>query len=1060
MCRNPRYRNVSSAFYYPVGYNIGKPRQKHSKSAHYVRATLLCLLCLGLSGFYGCCFAQASASNRLVHYDGSNGLDQSSVKNAAVDAWGFLWLSTQSGLVRFDGRRFRSFNSSDIPGLSNDRFANIGVSAEGQIWAHTVNNQFVTVYQPAPHMTPVPRVVTNKVMIIPVAGFAMENSAEITRLAEDREKGDKGLPVIACTRSKELYMIYQNRLYCIRQGQMTLIDTIPEAPPGQPRNLSFTVVNDDVYILVFGGNHVKAWQHGKLLPGITRLEGDVLKDSVAFPYNGYSVLWTKSSALLYAGHHIYRVVFKNGRIVTERVVSNIDVGPGLSAIHYLDREKKYVACIRGENGGISVISPDLFRYPALPADIRSHSFFSQARTGPAELYARNYLFSQNGNHRGLPTGSDQNDDFRTTYISSGGDLYFENNQHLFKYNVHTRAQNSLMPVDGVLKAILPDKYSNDILFCTQFSINRLTADRLAGSWKIPGRSAATTFLQIDRDRLLIGTENGLKWFQTSNSKVERSMLDSASIWSLYKEANGNIWISTYGKGFYLFDGQKLTTFPLGPRKALKTVHSFIDDGRGNFWLPTNDGLFSVSKKELLSYAKGSTDDVCFFRFDKGDGLTNNEFNGGSKPSHVWLADSMLSIPAIDGLVWFYPHRVTLVYPQNPVLVEALLVNGHPAPTDSLAQLPAGSHTVQLQVGTAYFGNSENLRLEYQVNGYSDRWEVLPQDGKVLLQNFPAGKYKLIFRKRKNQDPSQYDQLQIPFRIAPFFYNTIWFYMLVGLALLAVAYFFVRWRTRSLELEAKRLEQKVEERTSVLNNMVVQLEHSQNQLRESDEIKDRLVSMVLHDLRSPIRFLEMMGTRLVLNHRDLDRDILTERIVEIGNSASSLYSYVNQFLTWTSTQHGLYTVRRQWVALAPLFAGITELYAEIARYHQNTLTLDHGDIHCDTDPDLLMAILRNLVDNAMKYTHDGSISVKAEMDGNDAKITVADTGAGMTPAQIAVFYGNGSQEAYAGLGSTLVRDLLQKLEGRLAIESQPGIGTAITVHLTGNHLPSHKNGQGS
>lgn len=1060
MCRNSGYCKISFAFCYPGVYNAGKASSKYSKSACYARATLALLLLLCLSALCTPCLAQDAAGDRLVHFDASNGLDQSSVKNAAVDAWGYLWLSTQSGLVRFDGRHFRSFNSSDIPGLSNDRFANIGVTADGQIWAQTVSNQFVTVYQTARFMTPVPRVVSNREMLIPVTGFVRENGPEIRRLADALEKNDKDVSVTACTRSGEVYLIRGDNVYYIHQGQSALVDSIPKAPAGQPRNRSFTVVDADVYMQLFAGNHVRARRHGKLLPGITRLEGDVLRDAVVFPYNGYSLLWTRSGALLYAGHNIYRVIFKNGQIVTERVVSNVDVGKGLSAIHYLDREKKYVACLRGENGGISIVSPDLFRYPALPEGIRSHSFFSQARTGPAELYARNYLFSQNGSNRDLPAGTDMNDDYRTTYLSAAGDLYFENNQRLFKYNIHSLATDSLMVTDGLLKAIVPDKYSNDVLFCTQFSLNRLAINRLTGSWKIPGGSRATTFLQIGKNRFLIGTENGLKWFHTGSNKIERSVLDSASIWSLQREANGNIWIGTYGKGFYLFNGHKLIAFPLGPRKALKTVHSFIDDGRGNFWMPGNDGLFRVSKKDLFSYASGNSDDVYYFRFDKHDGLTNNEFNGGSTPSHVWLADSMLSVPAIDGLVWFYPHRTTPVYPQNPVLIEALLVNGYSVSTDSLARLPAGNHTVLLEVGTAYLGNPENLRVEYRVSGYSERWEALPQDGKVVLQNFPAGDYNLIFRKRKNGDPNQYDHLQIPFRVAPFFYNTIWFYTLVALALLAAAYLFARWRTRKLELEARRLEQKVEERTSVLNNMVVQLEHSQNQLRESDEIKDRLVSMVLHDLRSPIRFLEMMGTRLIRNHRDLDSGTLTERIVEIGNSASSIYSYVNQFLTWTSTQHGLYTVRRQWVALAPLFAGITELYAEIARYHRNNLTLDHGNIHCDTDPDLLMAILRNLVDNAMKYTHDGRISVIAEMHGAEVKIAISDTGTGMTQAQIAVFYGNGGQEAYAGLGSTLVRDLLQKLEGRLIIESQPGTGTAITVYLPGNHLPDHRTGQGS
>lgn len=1017
------------------------------------------LFLFGLPGFRFAASGQIVVNHQITHYGSGKGLDQGSVKNAAVDAWGYVWLATQSGLVRFDGRNFKSFNSSDILGLSNDRIGNVGVTANGHVWAQTVNNQFITISQTDKYMTPVP-VVSKNYVTIPVTGFARENDREMVRQLNDISKsGDQGVALTACTGSGEAYVIHHMKVFYVHNRKSAIIDDIPIPPKGKPLNLSFTVTNDDVYIQVFAGNYVKAWQHGKRLPEITRLEGDLVTDQITLPYNAYSLLWSKNSSVLYVGRNIYRVIYKNGRIITERAISGIDIAKGLSAIHYLEGENKYIVCSRGEGGGISVVQPALFSYPTPPVGIRSRSFYSQHKVGPNELFARNFVFSQNANPVSLPAGTDMNDDYRTGYFSEAGNVYFQNNQNLIKYNRNTGKSDTVAIMDDVMKAMLPDKYRQDLLFCTKRSINRIQGGKVTDSWKIPWASPATTFLQIDQTHFLAGTENGLKWFSTVSNKIERSVLDSSSIWSLYREQNGNIWIGTYGKGFYLFDGKKLVAFPLGPGNALKTVHSFIDDGHGSFWLPSNDGLFKVSKKDLLSYAAGRTSDVYFFRFDRHDGLTNNEFNGGSTPSHVWLADSMLSLPAIDGLVWFYPKRFSAIFPKHPILVEKLILDGRTASTAQIANLPAGSHTIELQINTPYLGNLENLRLDYQISGYSNEWQVVPQDGKILLQNFPAGSYNLMFRKRKNDDPSQYDRLEIPFRIAPFFYNTIWFYTLLVLGITALAYLFTRWRTRNLELVAKRLEERIKERTHVLNNTVVQLEESRNQLRESDQIKDKLVSMVLHDLRSPIRFLDMMGTRLIRNHRDLDKDILTERIVEIGNGASSLYSYVNQFLTWTSTQHGLYKVRQRWVALAPLFAGISELYSEIARYHQNTLTLDHGDIQCHTDPDLLMAILRNLVDNAMKYTSEGNISLIVEESGDEVKISVADTGTGMNEAQIAVFYGKGDQETHAGLGSTLVRDLLQKLEGRLLIESVPNKGTTITIHLMKNPDQGHNSGQG-
>jgi hypothetical protein len=262
--------------------------------------------------------------------------------------------------------------------------------------------------------------------------------------------------------------------------------------------------------------------------------------------------------------------------------------------------------------------------------------------------------------------------------------------------------------------------------------------------KFPEKTVVLFARQLRPWHFLVCTENGLKWYDYKRNRVYKSVLNGVQVRMAYLDGPDKIWISSYGKGFYFFEKSRLYRMPLGPKQALKTVHSFIEDGHGFFWLPSNNGLFKVRKEDLTAYAKGKADNVYFFRFDRNDGLPTNEFNGGCDPSYLWLKDSVLSLPTIKGLVWFRPGKLRPYYPRRGIFADSLTVNSRPiVPGTKEITLTPDFKRLSVQISSPYFGNPDNLGLEYQVAGLDGDWHKVEKNGQVTIGSLPAGNYKLL-----------------------------------------------------------------------------------------------------------------------------------------------------------------------------------------------------------------------------------------------------------------------------------------------------------------------------
>ena len=274
---------------------------------------------------------------------------------------------------------------------------------------------------------------------------------------------------------------------------------------------------------------------------------------------------------------------------------------------------------------------------------------------------------------------------------------------------------------------------------------------------------------------------------------------------------------------------------------------------------------------------------------------------------------------------------------------------------------------------------------------------------------------------------------------------------------------------------RHLEDMVAARTRDLEAQAAQLQAANSRLRELDELKSGFLSSVSHELRTPLTsifgFVKLVARDFTRHFAPLTRDQEALRkssakildnlgiIIEEGERLTRL---INNVLDLSRIESGRMPWNDRRVALRSCLHQAAEGVAgRFAPFTRTRLVVDAPaglpDLHAD--PDRLVQMLINLMDNAAKFTPEGEVKVTAWADGADrVRITVADTGPGIPPADLESIFnrfhqaGNlvslTSKPGGAGLGLAICKEIVEHYAGRIWAESQVGQGSRFHVELPG------------
>jgi signal transduction histidine kinase len=255
--------------------------------------------------------------------------------------------------------------------------------------------------------------------------------------------------------------------------------------------------------------------------------------------------------------------------------------------------------------------------------------------------------------------------------------------------------------------------------------------------------------------------------------------------------------------------------------------------------------------------------------------------------------------------------------------------------------------------------------------------------------------------------------------------------------------------QNIEQYNHELEQRVEERTR-------DLQTKNRELEKLNKTKNFLFSVIAHDLRNPMGVLLSFSELLISKVENIERDKLKKYSHFIRDSATTVFDLLENLLLWTKSQSDALVAKKEEVALKRIIDSVVSLYVQVAA--SKDITIDKhacSDIKVLADNNLVEIIIRNLVNNAIKFTpKQGTVFVRTTKVEHIVIVSVSDTGVGLTPEQLLAIENGISpastdgteHEKGTGLGLQMCFDFAQKCNGQITVKSSLNQGTEFCLYL--------------
>ena len=233
-----------------------------------------------------------------------------------------------------------------------------------------------------------------------------------------------------------------------------------------------------------------------------------------------------------------------------------------------------------------------------------------------------------------------------------------------------------------------------------------------------------------------------------------------------------------------------------------------------------------------------------------------------------------------------------------------------------------------------------------------------------------------------------------------------------------------------------------------------IEQQNQELRATLNNRDKMYSVIAHDLRSPMASIRMVLNLVVASASpETVGEELYNLLDQANRESEEVHDLLDNLLKWTKSQTGRLNVVKQELELNDIIPGVVEIFDTIAATKHIKLELksESDSLKVEADNDMLKTVVRNFLSNAIKFSPaDSTIEITMTKENEFAKVSVRDHGVGIASDRLdSIFhkgettYGTGGEEG-SGLGLQLCQDFARKNGGDCTVESVEGEGSTFSV----------------
>lgn len=602
----------------------------------------------------------------------------------------------------------------------------------------------------------------------------------------------------------------------------------------------------------------------------------------------------------------------------------------------------------------------------------------------------------------------------------------------------------------------------------RFSLTHSKAERFAeeltGNHKISSNLIYS--LLEDKDGLIwIATLNGLDCYNPVDGSIrsyrksrgKTSGLSDNFIISLCEDSKGDIWIgtSTYLNRYNKRDGT-FTYYSQEQGLPNNRIFEILEDDRKNLWVATGHGL---SRLDTLSGT--------FRTYSTEEGLQGPEFNlracykapdgelffGGMQGFNSFFSDSLDNNPYLPRVF------ITSFYKTTPKGERVYFR------TDSVevVNLNYDDRSFTIEFAALEFTNPQKNRYAYKIDGISDQWTEIGNRRFVPFTNLAPGTYTFRVKGTNNDGVWSREEAAIRIVIDPPWWKSWPAYAGYLLLILIILLIYVRQREAKLVRARKILEERVKERTLLIeqqNSEIIrkneELKSLNQELRHLNATKDKFFSIIAHDLRNPFNTIIGLTDIFLANLEKYDPAKIRRSLNDIRETSGHAFDLLQNLLIWARTRTGSLEYNPASFDLRERIDVTIELIgAQAAKKNIMIISEVEEPIMILGDANMVDTILRNLITNALKFTHpEGTVTIRAGITGNRCEVAISDNGIGMSKEIVSKLFrmdakvtrkGTDSEKG-SGLGLLLCEEFVVRHGGSFRVESEPGKGSTFFFTL--------------